>query len=172
MQTPEKLINFRVYKDGSDLIGVADAQLPSLSAMTETIKGAGIAGEIDAPVLGHFGSMELVLNWRTLEKNNLTLAAAAGIDLDLRGAQQVYDSASSAYKVRPVKCIVRGVTKNTELGKLETGASTETATTIEVVYIKITIDGEDVLELDKYNYIYRVGGTDYLAELREALGLA
>lgn len=58
---PEKLINFRAYNDGNDLLGVTDVQLPSLDAMTETVKGAGIAGEVDSPVLGHFGSMETVL---------------------------------------------------------------------------------------------------------------
>ena len=53
-QVPEKLINFRVYLDGNNLIGVADVELPSIEAMTETVKGAGIAGEIDSPTLGHF----------------------------------------------------------------------------------------------------------------------
>ena len=38
---PEKLINFRAYNDGNDLLGVTDVQLPSLDAMTETVKGAG-----------------------------------------------------------------------------------------------------------------------------------
>ena len=61
--------------------------------MTETVKGAGIAGEFDSPVLGHFGSMETVLNWRTLEKRNIMLAMQTGVNLDLRGAQQIYDSA-------------------------------------------------------------------------------
>ena len=31
---PEKLINFKVYQDGNDLVGIADVQLPSLDAMT------------------------------------------------------------------------------------------------------------------------------------------
>ena len=55
MNVPEKLINFRVYQDGADLLGVADVSLPSLEAMTETVKGAGVAGEVDSPVLGQGG---------------------------------------------------------------------------------------------------------------------
>lgn len=163
---PEKLINFKVYQDGNDLVGIADVQLPSLDAMTETVKGAGIAGEFDSPVLGHFGSMETVLNWRTLE-----LAMQTGVNLDLRGAQQIYDSASGKYKVGNVKCVVRGVPKKTELGKLDVGATTGTANTIETAYIKVTIDGETVLELDKFNYICNIGGVDYMADVREALGM-
>ena len=54
MKVPEKLINFRVYEDGDDLVGVADVTLPTLDAMTETVKGAGIAGEVESPVMGHY----------------------------------------------------------------------------------------------------------------------
>ncbi|MCL6456491.1 MAG: phage major tail tube protein, partial [Gorillibacterium sp.] len=46
---PEKLNDFRVYRDGNNLAGVADIQLPSFENMTETIKGAGIAGEYESP---------------------------------------------------------------------------------------------------------------------------
>ena len=61
--------------------------------------------------------------------------------------------------------------KNLELGKFDVGAATGTTTTLEVDYIKVTVDGSDVLELDKYNYICKIDGTDYLSEVREALGL-
>lgn len=172
MNVPEKLINFRVYQGGSDLVGIADVTLPNLEAMTETVKGAGIAGEIDSPVLGHYSSMELELNWRTLEKTNVVLGSPTGVQLDIRGAQQVYDSSASVYVVRPVKVVVSGVPKTTEMGKLDVGTTSDTKNTIEVNYIKITVDGETVLELDKYNYICNIGGTEYLAAVKDALGLA
>ncbi len=171
MKVPEKLINFRVYEGGDDLIGIADVTLPNLEAMTETVKGAGIAGEVESPVLGHYSSMELELNWRTLSKPNVLLAQPKGVQLDLRGAQQVYDSGASEYKVSPAKVVVAGVPKTTELGKLDVGTTSDTKTTLEVNYIKVTIDGKDVLELDKFNYICNIGGVDYLADVREALGL-
>lgn len=171
MNVPEKLINFRVYQDGDDLIGIADVTLPTLESMTETVKGAGIAGEIDSPVLGHYSSMELELNWRTIEDTNVLLASPKGVQLDLRGAQQVYDSSAATYVVVPVKVVVSGVPKSTELGKLDVGTTSDTKNTIEVNYIKITIDGSEVLEVDKFNYICSIGGADYLSEVREALGL-
>ena len=153
---PEKLINFRAYNDGNDLLGVTDVQLPSLDAMTETVKGAGIAGEVDSPVLGHFGSMETVLNWRTISKPGMNLASQNGVSLDLRGAQQFYDPEKSEYVVKAVKCVIRGVPKKTELGKLDVGTTTGSSNTIETNYIKVIIAGETVLEVDKYNYIYLV----------------
>ena len=66
---------------------------------------------------------------------------------------------------------MRGVPKKTELGKLDVGATTGTANTIETAYLKVTIDGETVLELDKFNYICNIGGVDYMADVREALGM-
>lgn len=109
--------------------------------------------------------------WRINVKRNIMLAMQTGVNLDLRGAQQIYDSASGKYKVGNVKCVVRGVPKKTELGKLDVGTTTGTANTIETAYIKVTIDGETVLELDKFNYICNIGGVDYMADVREALGM-
>ena len=66
---------------------------------------------------------------------------------------------------------MRGVPKKTELGKFDVGTTTGTANTIETAYLKVTIDGETVLELDKFNYICNIGGVDYMADVREALGM-
>ena len=81
---PENLINFRVYEDGGAFLGISDVTLPKLSAMTQTIKGAGLAGELEAPTRGHYGSCEAELNWRTIEKDLLHLAANKALSLDLR----------------------------------------------------------------------------------------
>ena len=41
---PEKGINFSVYLDGEDLLGVAEGNFPNLESMTSEVKCAGIAG--------------------------------------------------------------------------------------------------------------------------------
>ena len=54
-QVPEVLNDFRVYEEGSDnCLGVAKVELPSESVMTQTVKGVGIAGEVEAPAIGHY----------------------------------------------------------------------------------------------------------------------
>lgn len=47
----------------------------------------------------------------------------------------------------------------------------DSKTTLEVTYIKVTIDGVRKVEIDKLNYIHFVDGVDYLADVRKALGL-
>lgn len=168
---PEKLINFRVYRDAVDMLGVADVQLPDLEAMTETVKGAGIAGEVDSPVLGHFQSMTLALNWRVPTKDVVMLAQQKAHSLDCRGAIQVYDAGAGGYKSVALKVVTKVVPKKTGIGKLDVGTTTDTNNEFEVLYIKVFIDGSEVLEIDKYNYICKINGVDYLAEVRRNLGL-
>ena len=63
---PEGMINFKVYRDGVDMLDIAEGTLPNLEAMTHEIKGAGLAGTIDKTVLGHYNSMTLSLTWEML----------------------------------------------------------------------------------------------------------
>ena len=167
----EKLINYRVYQNGKDLIGTADCDLPKLQPMTDTVKGAGIAGEIDSPVLGHYKSFDAAIKFRDLSPESANLASQAGKQLEFRGASQIYDSEQMKYVVRPIRVVMRGVPKNYDLGKADPGKPTDTTVHLEVTYIKIVIDGKEEVEIDKYNYIAKVGGTDYLSEVRDALGL-
>ena len=168
---PEKLINFRVYRDGNDMLGVADAELPSLEAMTDTVQGAGVAGEVDTPILGHYGSMTLTLNWRTVVGNTTILAQPQAHQLDLRGSMQHYDASNGTYKTVPLKVVCKAIPKNTGLGSLQAGSSQENSSEFEVNYLKVWVDGEERIELDKYNFICVIEGTDYLEGVRGNLGL-
>ena len=40
----------------------------------------------------------------------------------------------------------------------------------ELTYLKMSINGEDVLEIDKINFICMIKGTDYLQTVRSQLG--
>jgi len=169
---PERLTAFRVYLEGStDLKGVADLQLPSLEAMTETVRGAGIAGEYESPTLGHFGSMKLGLNWRTVSKDMVRLMRQKALRLDCRGAFQEYDAGAGEYVIRQTRVVVQGPPTKGDPGKFETGAPSDGSSEIEVLYLKIDIDRRTVVELDKLNYKCVIDGVDYLADVRSALGL-
>lgn len=171
-QIPERLINFRVYLDGSDLLGVASVELPSLESMSDTVSGAGIAGEVESPILGHFGSMTVTLTWRTINGDLTKLAAQKTHALDLRGSQQIYDASLGKYTTQAVKVTLRGVPKNTTLGSFEVGATTDSETELEVSYLKLDVDGKTKVEIDKYNFISKFGDEDALASVRKDLGIS
>ena len=43
----------------------------------------------------------------------------------------------------------------------------EASVTIELTAITVSVDGEEVLAIDKLNSIYRVNGTDVMASISE-----
>jgi P2 family phage contractile tail tube protein len=169
---PERLNDFRVYLDGSsDLKGLADIKLPSLENLTETVKGAGIAGEYESPTIGHFKSMQLELNWRSVTDDFLSLIQQKSQLIDCRGAFQEYDAAVGQYKIRQVRILVKGPTAKNDIGKFDKGSTSDGSTSIEVLYLKIDIDGKNMVEIDKLNYKCVINGVDTLADIRNALGL-
>lgn len=96
-QIPERLINFRCYRNGTDLLGVATVTLPQFQAMTDTVSGAGIAGEVETPVLGHYSSITTTVAFRTITADVTALASQMAHPLDFRGSQQVYDASSGKF---------------------------------------------------------------------------
>lgn len=167
----EKLINYSGYLDGTDYLGTVDVELPSLEAMTESVTGAGIAGEFDGPVLGHYGSMTVTLNWRTLTRPQFKLAKQKSHTIDFRGAQQIYDAANGTYETQGTRVSIRGIPKTTGVGTLAPATTTGSSNELEVSYIKIEIDGERILEIDKFNFIAYVDGEDVLENVRQQLGM-
>jgi len=169
---PEKINDYRVFPSGgTDLLGTADIQLPKLESMSETISGAGIAGEYDSSTLGHFQSMQATLNWRMLTDEIATFLNPDAIHLDCRIANQEYDKLNNSYKFIPNRVVIKGHSKTNDLGKVSKGGTYEASTEIEVTYLKLIRDGKTLIEVDKLNYKYVVNGKDVMAPIRKALGM-
>ena len=167
---PEKALNFSVYTETGELLGLAEGTMPNVEMMTSEVKGAGIAGVVDSPGMGQAGSITCELTWRSRTKSWATLLAPVGHILDMYSAETDFESGLGIYVTRQVHLFMRAVTKSFDMGKLAVSESTETKTTHEVYQMKLDIDGVEQLMLDKYNYIYRVKGIDYLTGVRSALG--
>ncbi len=164
---PEKVVNFNVYNEAEKLVGVsAEVTLPNLEAMTETISGAGIAGEFESPTPGHFGSLTVEIPFRVLYDQSFKLMVPQGQTITLRASQQSYDVAGGEIQHRGLKVILKVIPKGIDLGKLSVGGPTDTKNTLEILYIKIVENGVTLLELDKANFIYIVNGVDVLANVR------
>lgn len=172
-QVPEVLNDFRVYEEGSDnCLGVAKVELPSESVMTQTVKGVGIAGEVEAPVIGHYSSMETKLTWNTPTDTTHRLTGGRGVRLEVRGAIQCWDSANDKYTIIPTRIVIRGRAKSKENGSYEAGNTIEATNTIETTYLKIEQNDKVVREIDKYAYKDSIAdGTDLMSGVRSALGL-
>ncbi|KZL88714.1 phage major tail tube protein [Clostridium magnum] len=167
---PEKVVNYNVYLDNDKLIGIkADVTLPKLEQMTETISGAGIAGEYESAVPGHFGKIETDVTFNAVTEDAAKLLTPGAKFLVFRAAQQSYDVAGGQMNFRALKISMKVLSKGVDLGKLSPGKATETKNTFEVVYIKVEENGKTLLELDKLNFIFIVNGTDVLADIRNLI---
>lgn len=167
----EKLTNFSAYREGTEWLGLVDVELPAIEYLTDTVKGAGIAGEVNSPVIGHFAALPVKLNWRTIGNQAIALLEPRTHALDFRGNQQIYNAGSGGYENQGVKVTIRAIPTKMESGKFEVGATTGTANELECVYIKKEIDGKKILEIDKLNSIAFINGKDYLEEVRKNLGM-
>ena len=169
---PAQLIDFMCYENGRTCIGVVDVTLPEIAFMSESIKGAGISGEIDLTAIGQLEAMTTSINWRGLIEDNIRFAAPKTYQFAFMGSQEIYDEFLGELKTKAIKLSMRCIPKKISPGKFEKNATMGTSGEFEVVYMKLSIEGKDYLEADKFNNIYIVDGVDYLAKIRRDIGMA
>ncbi|MFW5433703.1 phage major tail tube protein [Paenibacillus apiarius] len=169
-QIPSVLTNFSAYRNGNEYLGAADVDLPDLELATESISGAGIAGELDMPIFGQYGAMSVTINWRMLESAVFKLSRQESHQIDFRGSIQSYDVASGVMHI-PVKVSIRSLPKTTTLGSLAPQSTMDSSNEMEIHYLKIIYDNQTVVEIDKFNYICIIDGVDYSAKIRANLGM-
>lgn len=166
-EIPSVISNFNVYKGGNKLVGVtSEVTLPDLEYMTSTLSGAGLAGETDIPIIGHFGAISMEIPFSILYDDSFSLLELNGDQLTLRGNVQMYDAGSGSIKNVSMKVIVGGIPKGLKPGKMAIGSTMDSSTSIEVTYLKIMINNQEKLELDKFNYVYKINGVDQLEDVK------
>lgn len=166
----QSVINFAVYEDGVEFAGMAKATLPDLNSLTQSMAGAGIAGNVETVILGHFDAMTLGLNFRTTTAHAIKLSEPRRHTIDLRVAQQVEDTVSGAVTVQSVKHIFVVVPKKDAGGSIAPAAPTDGSGEYSVRYWATYIDGKKVREIDPLNFICIINGVDYLADVKRVLG--
>ena len=166
----ESVINFAVYEDSVEYVGMAGVTLPNLAAIVQTLSGAGIAGNVEVPVLGHYDVMSLTLNFRTTTEQSVRLSEPRRHNIDLRVAQQIEDTVAGEVKVQSVKHVLVVVPKTDTGGSIAPAAPTNGSGEYSVRYWATYIDGAKVREIDPLNFICVVNGVDYLADVRKAIG--
>lgn len=163
-------INFAVYEDGQEYYGMASATMPNLSNLVQSISGAGIAGNIEAVILGHVDNMTLGLNFRTTSEASIRLSEPRRHTIDLRIAQQVEDPVTNSIDAVAEKHVFIVIPKNHTVGSVAPATPTNGSGEYAVRYWATWIDGKKVREIDPLNFICEVNGVDYLAPVRKALG--
>lgn len=159
-------VDYRVYSDGDLLIGVADEiTLPKVTSKKTTWSGAGIGGDIDAPVVGQFESLELSIKWNSLYSNaGKMMNPNKTVNITIRAAQQCMDkNGGVAYK--QIRVVCGGYAKEFDPGSLKRGETMGATTTLELTKYLLEVDGEEQINIDKLGDKYIVDGEDLLADI-------
>lgn len=79
------------------------------------------------------------------------------------------DTASMTNDNQGIVVVTNGKVKSFDLGTLKKGGKGEPKVVRELTYCKVTIGGNTVLELDKYNLIWKLNGVDRLEKVRSQI---
>ena len=166
---PEVINAFNVYIDSTALVGISGAvTLPNFEAITEEISGAGILGSYETSIPGHFSSMTQEIPFRILMDDAFSLMKYnEALELTFRASAQSTVKSTGALDYSGLRIVERGRFKSMTGGKLEQGKQMESSVTLELFYIKILLDDDTLLELDKLNSTFIVDGTDMLEDVTE-----
>ena len=171
MALPRKLKHLNQFLDGENWIGVAEEYTPAKLAMKlEAYRGGGMPGaahinmglEDDAlDTEFTFGGYEAAL----FKKQHQT--KIDGVMLRFAGSFQRDDTG----QVSQVEIVQRGRIQQLDGGTLKTGDNSQQKATMKNTYYKVTVAGEELVEIDLINMIWKVGGVDLMEEHRKAMGL-
>lgn len=166
---PRKLKNMNLFNDGISYIGqIEEVGLPDLSRKMEEWRGGGM----NAPIKTDQGMEVMTCEWTCgglmrEPLNQWGITSHNGVLLRFAGAYQADDSATPD----AVEVVMRGRHETISQGSQKPGDPSPFKVTTTLSYYKLTINGEDVIEIDVLGMIEKVNGVDRLADQRTALGI-
>ena len=165
---PSILRNFNLFVDTRGYAGLVDElTLPKLSIKTEEHR----AGGMDAPVELDMGMEKLECEFTLCEyaPEILTLfglADGSPVRLTLKGAMESDDGS-----VKTITVNLRGLFRELDPGNWKAGEKATLKCMVACRYYKLTIDGQELHEIDAENMIRKIKGVDQLQAIREAIAL-
>ena len=169
MALPKKLKYLNLFNDGHNYVGVVSTlTLPKLTRKLENYRGGGMTGA--APIDFGLDDDALTLEWTMGGLDTLVLQQWGAVDatpLRFAGSFQQDDTGETL----AVEVVMRGRHKEIDFGEYKQGEDTETKVSTQCTYFKLSINGQDVIEVDTVNMVEIVNGTDRLAEHRKNIGL-
>lgn len=166
---PSKLKDFNLFGDGESFQGqVEEITLPGLTRKVEEYR----AGGMDGPVEIDLGQELIEFGWtaggwlRSIWQHYAAASHDAG-QLRFRGSYESDEDGNG----HAVEIVIRGRHKGINLGTAKGGDSNTVEVSTSCSYYKLTVDDEDVLEIDLPGCVLKVNGEDRLAERRRRLGI-
>ncbi len=167
MIIPKVLKNFNLFVDGNGFAGlVEEVTLPKLTLKMDDLYNGGM----DAPIDLEMGMDKLECSFSLSEYNEnvirqFGLRDGAQVSLSLRGG---LDAEAG---VIPVVVNLVGAWKDLDTGSWKAGEKAPLNVSVTLRYYKLTMDAQELIEVDVTNMVRVIDGADQLADMRAAIGL-
>jgi len=115
-------------------------------------------------------AMSLTLNFRSATDAAVSLMAPKRHNIDLRVAEQNWDTSKIAKTISADKYVMVVIPKSTKPGSVAPASAADASGEYSVYYYAGYKDGKKLWEIDPWNYICNIGGVDYMKDVRKALG--
>lgn len=170
MQHPEAIIDFKVYEDKNEYLGIAEIVPPDLAYITQTLTGAGIAGNVEAVLVGLMDIMTTTMKFRSCTDAAAKLATPVVHHIECRVAEQFWDSVAGQRLIQADKYVMQVIPKKVSPGTIAPASLTDASGEYSTYYYAAFKDGNKLWEIDPHNYICEIDGVDYMEPVRKALG--
>lgn len=169
MALPTTLKNFNAFNDAKSFMGIIEElKLPKLSRKMEEYRGGGMDGPVELDMGQEKLELEQTCTGFLLDAyKTYGITKAAGVMVRFAGAYQNEDTGV----VQAVEVVVRGRHKEIDPGDTKVGDKGKTVIKSALTYYKLTVDGQEIIEIDLLGFIFKVAGVDRLEAQRKAIGL-
>lgn len=164
---PRVLRNFNLFVNGIGYAGrVTEAELPEFSVKTEEHRGGGMdaPAEIDLGMEGMTAKLTFAEYVAEIFKLFGKMDGNA-VRIQLRGALQRDGEVAKALIVE-----LGGGFKKNGMGSWKAGDMASNEVEMSLRYVKVTLDKDELIEIDVDNMIRKIGGVDELESIRAAIG--
>jgi P2 family phage contractile tail tube protein len=169
--TINKVFDANVYVNNASKHGQASQVVcPNVEAIMNEYSSLGMFGTLELPA--GFAAMEATFTW-TYPDNEAQHAFAnpyKAVDIMVRSSKAVYNN-GGLVEEQPVAIFLRGLPKQHQAGTFAGKEAVEPESALAVNYYKLEVDGEEIIEVDVINNIFKVNGEDVLAERKTNLGI-
>jgi P2 family phage contractile tail tube protein len=170
MALPKKLKNFALFGDGESWVGeIPSVTLPKITRKTEEYRAGGMHGPVEID-LGH-EKLELSIKAGGLKTQLITMLGAQTVGANVFRFAGAYQDETTG-QVSAAEIIIRGRLREWNPNEAKAGEDNDHEFTIAASYYKLTVNAEELLEIDVPGMVFRVGGTDQYSAIRAAIGMA
>lgn len=165
-----KISNLNVFINGANQCGKAEeVKLPDIVQKMVEHKGLGMIGTVELPA--GLDKMSCTIKWSSMYPDVMKVEGDpyGANSLQFRGSLETWGAGGRSKEVAVV-AFVKGTFKKFPGGSFKAGDPAERESEMAVSYFKLSIDGDDIVEVDAFANIYKVNGEDVQATFNQNLG--